>query len=98
QGIATELAPWGAGLLVPPARPTELPGFRTGRWYVQDPAQRMVGRFLVPLVPRPPSLVYDACAAPGGKTLALSESARFVVAPDRQLGRVRRLADNLGRL
>jgi 16S rRNA (cytosine967-C5)-methyltransferase len=95
HGITAEPAPWSAGLVVPPARPSELPGFRAGRWFVQDPAQRLVGRFLVP---EPGSLVYDACAAPGGKTLALSLAARFVVAADRQPTRVRRLADNIGRL
>src|SRR5262249_36782765 len=30
QGVTTEPAPWDSGLVVPPARPTELPGFRTG--------------------------------------------------------------------
>jgi 16S rRNA (cytosine967-C5)-methyltransferase len=95
HGITAEPAPWGAGLALPPGRPTELPGFRAGQWYVQDPAQRMVGRFLAP---DPGSLVYDACAAPGGKTLAVAESTRFVVAADRQPARVRRLAENLARL
>src|SRR5262249_59521320 len=42
-------------------------------------------------------VVYDACAAPGGKSIALGRSAGCVIAADAARGRVRRLAENLGR-
>jgi 16S rRNA (cytosine967-C5)-methyltransferase len=41
--------------------------------------------------------VYDACAAPGGKTIALGRGTRRIVAADDSRARVRRLAQNLER-
>ena len=41
--------------------------------------------------------VYDACAAPGGKSIALGRRGGKVVSADRKLDRVRRLAQNLAR-
>jgi 16S rRNA (cytosine967-C5)-methyltransferase len=40
---------------------------------------------------------YDACAAPGGKSIAIGRGAGTVVSADRRLDRVRRLAQNLAR-
>ncbi|HSR16011.1 MAG TPA: transcription antitermination factor NusB, partial [Gemmatimonadales bacterium] len=93
-GIAFEPAPLGAGLIPGQSRPQELPGFAEGGFIVQDAAQALVVRFFA--VPEGRA-VYDACAAPGGKSIALGRSARVVVAADRNLGRVRRLRENLAR-
>jgi 16S rRNA (cytosine967-C5)-methyltransferase len=93
-GIGFRPAPFDAGLVVEATRPTTLPGFAEGGFIVQDPAQRVVARFFDP---DPASTIYDACAAPGGKAIALLETARFVVAADRTAPRVRKLAETIAR-
>jgi 16S rRNA (cytosine967-C5)-methyltransferase len=93
QGVPARRAPYDAGLIVE-GRPTDLPGFQQGDFVVQDPAQALVARFV-----DPPSgaLVYDACAAPGGKTIALGRVAGRVVAGEFRRERVPRLRENLSR-
>jgi 16S rRNA (cytosine967-C5)-methyltransferase len=94
SGITVEPAPYGAGLLTSVSRPADLPGFEDGAFIVQDPAQALLARFAnVPA----DALVYDACAAPGGKTIALGRKARMVIAGDASRARARRLAENLSR-
>ncbi len=93
-GIATRPAPFGAGLLTDRSRPADLPGFAEGDFVVQDPAQALVAWFAdLP----PEALVYDACAAPGGKAIALGRAARGVVAADVSRSRARRLVENVRR-
>ena len=93
-GVAHEESPNQAGLVVEASRPTELPGFAAGDFIVQDPAQALVARFGAP-----PSdaVVYDACAAPGGKSIALGRRAGKVLAADLRPARARRLAENFAR-
>jgi 16S rRNA (cytosine967-C5)-methyltransferase len=93
-----EIAPFGAGLvprLAPGApRLQELPGFVEGGWFVQEASQSLVVRFFdIPAG----SVVYDACAAPGGKSIAMGRTARLVVAGDLRRDRVKRLRENLHR-
>lgn len=45
----------------------QLPGFREGLFYVQDPAARMAVQMAGP---KPGMAVLDACSAPGGKSFA----------------------------
>lgn len=93
-GVDVHPAPHGAGFFTDRRRPQELPGFDDGAFIVQDPAQALVCRYWdVPAGAR----VYDACAAPGGKAIALAQRASLVVAADRSLERVRRLRENLAR-
>ena len=93
-GIDVTPAPFGAGLTTDRSRPAELPGYREGAFIVQDPAQALLTWFAdLP----PDAIVYDACAAPGGKTIALGRGTRGVIAADIARARVRRLAENLGR-
>lgn len=94
QGIVWRAAPFGAGVVVEGRRPQELPGFAAGSCYVQDPAQALVVRFFD--LPEHAAL-YDACGAPGGKAIAFSERAGFVVAADLRPARARRLRENLAR-
>ncbi|HEX6104977.1 MAG TPA: transcription antitermination factor NusB [Gemmatimonadales bacterium] len=92
--IAVEPAPYGAGLITDRRRPQELPGYREGAFVVQDPAQALLAWYAdLP----PGATVYDASAAPGGKTIALGRGAARVVAADVSRSRVRRLAENLRR-
>lgn len=91
-GIEVEAAPYDAGLITNLTRPSDLPGFGDGDFIVQDPAQALLGRFAdLP----PGTVVYDACAAPGGKSIALGRQAKTVVAGELSPSRARRLAENL---
>jgi 16S rRNA (cytosine967-C5)-methyltransferase len=93
-GLEYEVAAFGAGLMPEASRPQDLPGFHEGGFIVQDAAQALVVRFCGLDAG---STVYDACAAPGGKSIALGREARMVLAADRNLRRVRRLQENLQR-
>jgi len=93
-GIDVTPAPFGAGLTTDRTRPGELPGYQEGAFIVQDPAQALLTWFAdLP----PDATVYDACAAPGGKTIALGRGTGRVIAADIARARVRRLAENLER-
>jgi len=94
QGIGWQRAPYDAGLVVLDRRPQELPGYAAGAWYVQDPAQALVVRSAgVPGGAR----VFDACAAPGGKAIALGQASSLLVVADLRESRVQRLRKNLER-
>ncbi|HEX3235376.1 MAG TPA: transcription antitermination factor NusB [Gemmatimonadales bacterium] len=93
-GIAVEPAPYGAGLITDRTRPTDLPGYDEGAFLVQDPAQALLARF----ADLPPEVtLYDAAAAPGGKTISLGRRVAGVIAADVSRARVRRLVANLAR-
>ena len=94
QGIANTPAPFGAGVIVKASQPQRLPGFDAGEFFVQDPAQALVVRFADFAAG---TVVFDACAAPGGKTLALSHRRHRVIAADRSVRRLGRLRENLAR-
>jgi 16S rRNA (cytosine967-C5)-methyltransferase len=93
-GIGARRAPYDAGLVVSATRPQDIPGFAGGDFLVQDAAQGLVCRFADPPAG---ATVYDACAAPGGKTIALGRQVGRVLATERSRSRARRLAENLGR-
>jgi 16S rRNA (cytosine967-C5)-methyltransferase len=92
-GIESESAPYGMGYYVSARRPDQLEGFYRGAFLVQDPAQAMVARFAGP----GRALVYDACAAPGGKTLAMAHLGATVIAGDRSRLRLYRIRQNARR-
>ena len=91
----------GAGLpngtvrFPPGTRPTELPGFAAGAFWVQDAAATLPVRLLRPA---PGQRVADLCAAPGGKTAQLAAAGALVTAIDRDGARLHRLRENLARL
>ena len=99
-GISVTEAAFDVGLRITPAPgtrhpiPSRLPGFADGGFVVQDPAHALVCRFAAI-----PSgwLVYDACAAPGGKAVALEVGGARVVAGDARRDRLPRLADTARR-
>lgn len=93
-GIEVQPAPFGAGLVTDRRRPEDLPGYVEGAFVVQDPAQALLAWYadLAPGV-----TLYDASAAPGGKTIALGRSGARVIAGDVSRLRARRLAANLRR-
>jgi len=73
----------------------ELGAFRQGLFFIQDPGSTLVTHYAA--LPAG-SVVADLCAAPGGKTLELSRSARLVVAADRSPARLTRVVSNRARL
>lgn len=79
-----------AGGMVP-----ELPGFAEGAWWVQDAAAAIPARLFGPIEGR---RILDLCAAPGGKTAQLAAAGAEVTAIDRSTRRLKRVAENLGRL
>ncbi len=99
-GFGVTEAPFGAGLRVipsPEARvpsPARLPGYSEGAFIVQDPAHALVCRYAS--IP-PGMLVYDACAAPGGKAVMLERAGARVVAGDARSERIRRLLETTRR-
>ena len=69
-----------------------------GQCYIQDPSTAAA---CVLLDPKPGERVLDACAAPGGKTAYLAELMNndgFILACDRDPGRIKTLQENLERL
>jgi len=100
-GVETTRSPFDAGLEVlvprPPSRvphPANLPGFTAGAFIVQDPAHSLVCRYAA--IPRG-EFVYDACAAPGGKAVALEAAGARIVAGDARLERLPRLSETTRR-
>lgn len=81
-------------------RLSSIPGdaLAAGHCYIQDPGTASA---CLLLDPKPGERVLDACAAPGGKTAYLAELMKndgFILACDRDQGRIRTLQDNLERL
>jgi 16S rRNA (cytosine967-C5)-methyltransferase len=72
---------------------TDLAGFDTGRWWVQDLAASLPAR----LIPAGAMDVLDLCAAPGGKTMQLAAAGHRVTALDASKSRLARLHENLER-
>jgi 16S rRNA (cytosine967-C5)-methyltransferase len=97
-GFGVEEAPFGAGLRVRRDRtgviPATFPGFAEGGFVVQDPAHALVCRFAA--IP-PGALVYDGCAAPGGKAIALEKLGARVIAGDTRRDRLPRLLETARR-
>jgi 16S rRNA (cytosine967-C5)-methyltransferase len=93
-GIEIEFAPYDAGIVTDRGRPAELPGYREGHFVVQDPAHALLARFADP--PRG-AVIYDACAAPGGKAIALGQRSGTIAAGEVSPNRALRLAENLAR-
>ena len=73
---------------------TELEGFRSGDWWVQDVSASMPVRFAGNVAGM---RVLDCCAAPGGKTMQLASLGAHVFAIDVSQKRLVKLMQNLKR-
>lgn len=76
----------------------EIPGFKEGAFAVQDEAAMLVGRVVDP---QPGQLVWDMCAAPGGKTAhiaTLMDGTGKVLATDVEPERLKLVEETVGRL
>ncbi len=99
DGVLVEACRFVPGALrVVSGVPQRAKSFREGAFWIQDEASQLaVSLFGDAVGPR----VLDACAAPGGKTLALAARMReggLVVAADRHAKRLSRLTQNVLRL
>lgn len=74
---------------------TELNGFDTGSWWVQDASAALPATLLGDLSGK---TVIDLCAAPGGKTAQLAAAGAKVIALDRSAKRLETLKQNMERL
>lgn len=75
-----------------------LPGYKEGWFYAQDPSTALAPDLLAV---QPGECVLDACAAPGGKTIMLTEQLAGrgkLVAVDNEPTRLERLRENLRRM
>jgi 16S rRNA (cytosine967-C5)-methyltransferase len=98
-GLRARIHPDHAGAVVVEAgvRPEDLPGWGAGRIWVQDAGAQWVTALVDPPVDRP---FLDACAAPGGKLIALLARDRRAraVAVDIDPLRLARVRENLERM
>ncbi len=81
-----------------PGSVERLPGFREGRFYVQDGGAMLVSRMVGV---QPGERVLDACAAPGGKSSHLAElmgNEGEIVALEVDPRRLERIVENMARL
>ena len=76
-------------------RVTELAGYESGGFWVQDAAAAMPARLLAA---QPGETVADLCAAPGGKAAQLALTGATVTTVERDPRRIGRLRDNFARL
>lgn len=74
---------------------TDRAGFADGQWWVQDVAASLPVRLLGDVRDK---IVFDLCAAPGGKTAQLCNAGARVTAVDHSPKRLERLRENLDRL
>jgi 16S rRNA (cytosine967-C5)-methyltransferase len=95
-GIAAQPLDAAAVVLAKPMRAHDLPGFADGDVSVQDASAQIAA----PLLDAHEGMrVLDACAAPGGKSAHLLETARVrLTALDNDAARLQRVRDNLARL
>lgn len=101
HGIVVEAIGGQALRLAEPCPVGRLPGFAEGRLSVQDAAAQRAADLLIGGQHRlaAGARVLDACAAPGGKTAHLLESADLdLLALDRDSERLRRVDETLQRL
>jgi 16S rRNA (cytosine967-C5)-methyltransferase len=93
--LGGEVLPNGQ-LRLPPDHPPvpELPGYREGKWWVQDAAATIPAALLGDIQGLE---IADLCAAPGGKTLQMAAKGARVTAVDISEARLGRLRTNLAR-
>jgi 16S rRNA (cytosine967-C5)-methyltransferase len=105
EGVASEVLPRGPGAAAVRVRPggesaLASRAFRDGLFSVQDPEQMDAVEILAP---RKGEVIWDVCAAPGGKACQLAELLEVagggrVVATDSREARLARLRENVARL
>jgi 16S rRNA (cytosine967-C5)-methyltransferase len=103
QGVVTDKTPFATdGLIVREGNPLQTPLAGQGLFVTQDEASQLVAEIAQAALPvaatEAEPRVLDACASPGGKTVALAAavgSNGIVVATDRRRRRIRLLNDTI---
>ncbi|MGE0108866.1 MAG: RsmB/NOP family class I SAM-dependent RNA methyltransferase [Bdellovibrionales bacterium] len=93
--LGGELLPTGSLRLKETVSVKELDGFKGGAWWVQDAAAALPVTVMGDVKGK---LVYDLCAAPGGKAMQLASKGARVIAVDRSAKRLERVEENMARL
>ncbi len=88
------LLPTGSVRLASGTKLTLLSGYSEGLWWVQDAAAAIPARLLGDVRGK---VVFDLCAAPGGKTMQLAAAGAEVIAVDSEGSRLKTVAENLVR-
>lgn len=83
--------------LLPNLPIVELPGFADGDFWVQDLAASLPARLLGNAPKDNDNIIFDLCAAPGGKSMQLASNGWKVVAVDNSEKRMERFRENLAR-
>jgi len=89
------LLPTGTIRLESGQRIRDLPGYKDGKWWVQDAAAALPATLFGDYEGK---TIYDLCAAPGGKTMQLAARGANTIAVDKSEGRLRRVYENLERV
>ncbi|MCI5753493.1 MAG: 16S rRNA (cytosine(967)-C(5))-methyltransferase RsmB [Clostridiales bacterium] len=90
--------PWLPGCRIADGAALHMPAFAEGGCYVQDPAARLA---VMAAAPQPGMQVLDACAAPGGKTIAAAiamDNCGEIVSCDLHEKKLRFIRENTARL
>lgn len=93
QDLAGTVSPV-SGVFLNNKNPKDLPGYKSGNWWVQDIAATLPARLLEP---KENETVLDLCAAPGGKTMQFAQAKAKVTAVDHSKKRMDVLRENLNR-
>ena len=94
EKLGGTVLPTGSIRLENAGQVSQLPGYDSGDWWVQDAAAALPVKILNP---QPGEDILDLCAAPGGKTLQLAAAGARVTALDLSPARLARVEENLGR-
>ncbi|PCD76348.1 RsmB/NOP family class I SAM-dependent RNA methyltransferase [Pseudothioclava arenosa] len=94
EKLGAELLPTGSMRLSARTQVTELDGYASGDWWVQDAGAALAAKLVDP---RPGERVLDLCAAPGGKTMQLAAAGAEVTTLDISEARMERVRENLHR-
>ena len=95
QRLGGQLLPTGSVRLNNNGRITEIEGYASGSWWVQDAAAALPVKCLGNIRGLK---VLDMCAAPGGKTAQLINGGAEVISLDISETRLKKLRDNMARL
>jgi 16S rRNA (cytosine967-C5)-methyltransferase len=95
ETLQAKILPTGSLRLTQHKLVQDLPGYEDGMWWVQDASAAIPATLFGSIEGQ---VVYDLCAAPGGKTSQLAAMGGKVVAVDRSAKRLVRLQDNMRRL